>query len=281
METILVAARYLGLEVQRADGSRRFTGHALRVGGAQSLSRAGFDAWAIALLARHSSQAVLGYIRGTPLLASAWMAPRAAIAFANSATTQVVADRVHTRQGRTRAGISKAQLVAACRATWQQEMGAHADMNKAFGALDAQLSDVNARVTTLSGLIVSQLNEMESSWLRRLAEIKQKAEDLARLPDDALFVTNRSRGAVHLIAEGDVRTQSASWHTLCGWRFGRSDVRRCDVLPSDHRQICEKCLPDVRRRLKARFAASAAHAAGHTAGAEASSSAPRPSDAPS
>ena len=39
----------------------------MRIAGAQSLARAGFDAWTIALLARHGSNSVFGYIREAPL----------------------------------------------------------------------------------------------------------------------------------------------------------------------------------------------------------------------
>ena len=65
--TVVSAAQRLGLPVRGPRGELRFTGHALRVAGAQSLSRGGLDPWAVALLARHSSSAVFGYIRDAPL----------------------------------------------------------------------------------------------------------------------------------------------------------------------------------------------------------------------
>ena len=65
--TIEEGARRLGLALERADGQARFSGHAMRVGGIRSLARAGFDPWLIALLSRHSSNAVFGYIRDAPL----------------------------------------------------------------------------------------------------------------------------------------------------------------------------------------------------------------------
>ena len=65
--SIEAAARGLGLPTHHPDGLSRFGGHSLRVAGAQSLSRAGFDSWTISLLARWGSAAVFGYIRDAPL----------------------------------------------------------------------------------------------------------------------------------------------------------------------------------------------------------------------
>ena len=65
--TIDAAALGLGIPILHADGQRKFGGHAMRVAGAQSLSRAGFDSWTIGLLARWGSAVVLGYIRDAPL----------------------------------------------------------------------------------------------------------------------------------------------------------------------------------------------------------------------
>ena len=66
VRTIQEAAKGLGLPALDPDGSEQLGGHAMRIGGAQSLSEAGFDTWAIALLARLGSSAVLGYVRNAP-----------------------------------------------------------------------------------------------------------------------------------------------------------------------------------------------------------------------
>ena len=70
-ETIVAAADLLKVEKQTADGSERVSGHSLRVTGAQGLSRAGLDVWAIQLLGRWGSDAVLTYVRSVPLQKSA------------------------------------------------------------------------------------------------------------------------------------------------------------------------------------------------------------------
>ena len=71
VEVILCAADLLKVDKQTADGGERVSGHSLRVTGAQGLSRAGLDVWAIQLLGRWGSEAVLTYVRSVPLQKSA------------------------------------------------------------------------------------------------------------------------------------------------------------------------------------------------------------------
>ena len=64
--TIGRAAAFQRLPAQTPDGLQRWTGHSLRVTGAQGLAAAGVDTWAIQLIGRWGSEAVLGYIREAP-----------------------------------------------------------------------------------------------------------------------------------------------------------------------------------------------------------------------
>ena len=75
--TVVEAARGLGIPHTDPDGRERFGGHSLRVGGAQSLSRAGIESRDIALLARWGSSTVLEYIQDAPLGRSHLVAGRA------------------------------------------------------------------------------------------------------------------------------------------------------------------------------------------------------------
>ena len=70
-DTITEAARHLGCPLVSVDGAARITGHSLRVTGAQGLTRAGLDAWAVQLLGRWGSSTVLQYIQDVPLERSA------------------------------------------------------------------------------------------------------------------------------------------------------------------------------------------------------------------
>ena len=75
VEVIWAAAVTLGFPEVAPDGLQLRGGHALRVGGAQSLARAGLCTWIIQLLGRWGSDAVLGYVRAAPLAAStSWAA---------------------------------------------------------------------------------------------------------------------------------------------------------------------------------------------------------------
>ena len=76
--TIVDAARRLQVPLEAADRSARVSGHSLRVTGAQGLARAGVDTWAIQLMGRWGSSAVLGYVRDAPLELSTTWAARAA-----------------------------------------------------------------------------------------------------------------------------------------------------------------------------------------------------------
>ena len=76
--TIVEAAKRLEIALATPDGSERVSGHSLRASGAQGLARLGVDTWAIQLLGRWGSSAVLGYIREAPLERSSLWARRAA-----------------------------------------------------------------------------------------------------------------------------------------------------------------------------------------------------------
>jgi hypothetical protein len=73
--TIRSAAHLLGLPAFAADGEHLWTGHSLRVTGAQGLTRAGLELWALQLLGRWGSSAILGYVSSTPLASSHRWAP--------------------------------------------------------------------------------------------------------------------------------------------------------------------------------------------------------------
>ncbi len=72
--TVRLGAGLLGVR-EPADGPERISSHSLRVTGAQGLARLGLDIWAIQLIGRWGSSAVLGYIREAQLDAAAgWAA---------------------------------------------------------------------------------------------------------------------------------------------------------------------------------------------------------------
>ena len=76
--TIEHAALALRVPLSSPDGSERVSGHSLRVTGAQGMAKLGLDLWAIQLLGRWGSSAVLGYVRMAHLDVAETWARRAA-----------------------------------------------------------------------------------------------------------------------------------------------------------------------------------------------------------
>ena len=108
-DTFRQAAVRLGVPLASADGSERVSGHSLRVTGAQGLARAGVDTWAIQLLGRWGSSAVLGYIREVPLEVSTSWAARAARA---QSLDQLIAARASASSSSSSSWSSPAALAS-------------------------------------------------------------------------------------------------------------------------------------------------------------------------
>ena len=70
-DTIVEAARMLGIARCAPDGSERVSGHSLRVTGAQGLVIRGWDLWTVQLHGRWGSDVIKRYIRDSPLAAVA------------------------------------------------------------------------------------------------------------------------------------------------------------------------------------------------------------------
>jgi hypothetical protein len=64
------------------------------------------------------------------------------------------------------------------------------------------------------------------------------------------YVENLKSEAVHkaLVYSADV--SPLLWSTVCGWKFGKALVQRRESLSCSWSQICDKCLPAVRRQAK-------------------------------
>ena len=78
VDTIVAAAVLLNISANHASGAPAFGGHSLRRGGAQYLARSGVEIWRIQALARHSSNAILGYIADSHICTLSTIASEAA-----------------------------------------------------------------------------------------------------------------------------------------------------------------------------------------------------------
>ena len=254
-DTISEVASRLGLQLHTPDGWSRFTGHSLRVTGAQALARAGFDPWLIALLARWGSNAVLGYIRAAPLCTTQhWARSAASSLLAGPAIVNLREDIV--------------QLRGQCRSL-HSTTSARSDLaplRSRIGALEEALTRWEA---------AQQTTVPAQEALARASDLEEMREQLATAvsalaqgggPWGGPFVTNNDSQVVHLVAVGRPSVSSASWKARCGWKFGLRDARRVEAVPEDSKLVCEKCLPDLKRIRKVAFRAHAAAACDATQG---------------
>ena len=252
VDTVARAAALLGLPLRTPDGLPCWTGHSLRVGGAQGLALAGLDSWAIQLLGRWGSLAVLGYIRDAPLAGShAW----AAVA-SDGATPQRLAP-----------SATLEDLVAGCtrvRGAAPRPRGAAA--SPSTPAPVSKESDVEALAARVGGL------ELDVAHLRELldAEVQSQAARQAAvhspgaplvLPEAAPeaqaekeaaapCVRNAASGIVHavLLRPGISGPQGVAF---CSWQFSLGiNATLVDELPDFHKDLCERCYPARRGQRK-------------------------------
>ena len=210
--TIQELATRAGLNPRRSDGLNRFSGHSLRVEGAQQMARAGLEPMLICLFGRWGSSAVLSYLREAPLSTSSSWSTRTARANQLAKPQDFALDQ------------------------------AEAALNKSSGISGSLEADDH-----LMSLCV-RVDELAAE-LRILKECQGPAAGAAvssTLGSESEFIINTSSGCVHRVACGVLALDSGKWKTLCGWRFGRLGVTRCNHLPPGA-PVCDKCVPKIRR----------------------------------
>ncbi|CAE7417574.1 DNMT3A, partial [Symbiodinium microadriaticum] len=235
---------------------QRFTGHIVRVSGAQWLHNLGVPLQMLQVLGRWSSLTILRYLQSAPLqvlpeVASAALQegqhqrPRAAPWLmvsdpASSQETVILEDSDDPNapggiaQGR---GRKRKARQAASASSGQQpvEEGSVGDL-LTFGAPRREAGDSQA-VEALT---------ME------VATIKAALEDLQGR--DSFIVQGRSRKH-HRIGEPEAANMPSTWATVCGWRYGLSKFYRASwVGSSDIR--CQRCFPECFDRTEGSDAAT-------------------------
>ena len=212
-----------------ADGEQLWTGHSLRVTGAQGLTQAGLELWALQLLGRWGSNAILGYVASTPLASSHRWAPLVASGLGLEAAIQAAQGSQRCREGP--AALLR-PAASASRAKEPVPAGLSlASATALVQALRAEVAAVSACVRTL--------------------------EANSAAPE---FVRNDVSEVVHKIRSGDPDRPPATWVTTCGWYFGRSPCsQKVRSLPVAHKLCCERCLPAERSARKMQAAAVAVY----------------------
>ena len=214
VQTIIEAARRLGVPLRSPDSSARVSGHSLRVSGAQGLAKAGVDSWAIQLLGRWGSSAVLGYIREVPLELSATWATRAA----RSRTLEEV-----LRQ-RSRGSEEGALAVAAASGPSSSSTPRSAPL---------------AVTAALAGPLA------EAVAAEAVAEL---------LVSDCSFVASPSGKWHRLSHQTGLGNHAAGYTAACGWSYTGPSSAIVSVLPIAlcHKWFCARCFTEHRANLKAR-----------------------------
>ena len=216
-DTIVEAASRLGVPLASPDKSARVSGHSLRVTGAQGLSRAGVEVWAIQLLGRWGSSAVLGYVREVPLeLSTSWAA--------------------QVRRRHALDAVLKDRSLA---------------LPPSVPISDAR----SAAVPPRGGGSLPVAPVLSPAARSSLEDALDEADDAARV--DALpytecrFVTSEV-GRWHRLGPSGLAGPAASWSSACGWKFGGHLASLSAVLPDNlsYKDLCMRCLPERRQLLK-------------------------------
>ena len=214
VQTIIEAARRLGVPLRSPDASARVSGHSLRVSGAQGLAKAGVDSWAIQLLGRWGSSAVLGYIREVPLELSATWATRAA----RSRTLEEVL--------RQRSRGSEEGVVA-------------------VPAASGPSSSSSPRPSPLA---------VRAALAGSLAEAVAAEAVAELLVSDCSFVASPSGKWHRLSHQTGLGNHAAGYTAACGWSYTGPSSAIVSVLPVAlcHKWFCARCFTEHRANLKAR-----------------------------
>ena len=287
--TIRVAAQLLGLPLVSSDGLQIWTGHSLRVGGAQSLTRLQLDSWVVQLLGRWGSDAVLQYIRDAPLAWSHLWAqqaagvhvspPQPAPGLGGAPNRQIAAlqKQLNAMRGDTTAARAPAQGPSLD------------DVRRLLDPVEERLSILESSVALVSKLpeTVEALRvELTASGTRpslTSCPPSSSAGSLDQLPDELLddtaVVRNTSSGILHAAFLPQDAAVATIGLTHCTWVFRLGDnAERVDRLPSFYKSFCERCFPSLRGSRKARLLARAGSGAqvGASAASAARASSARP-----
>ena len=216
--TIVEAARKLEVPLSLPDGSARVSGHSLRVAGAQGLARAGVDVWAIQLLGRWGSSAVLGYVREVPLEHAASWAARAvrSCSLEELIRSRALAAPASSSSSSVPALASPAPL-------------AQPSLGHPVGIDDAVIEAERAAVVEA-----------------------RPASECKFVLSPALCSTRFAKW--HRVSHTGLSGAVAGWTSACGWRFSGSSACLSNELPENlcHKHFCGKCFPEHRAALKER-----------------------------
>ena len=115
--TIVAAARLLNTPLSTEDGTARISGHTLRPTGAQGLTRAGMDLWAVQLIGRWGSTVVQKYVREAAATPEAAISRRRMLSQSLSDCVADAAERM-SRADLQELATSRRLFAKLCSQTW-------------------------------------------------------------------------------------------------------------------------------------------------------------------
>jgi len=239
--TLVAGADKLGLPRSAPDGSERISGHSLRATGAQGLAKAGLELWALQLLGRWGSDAIVSYVREAHLARSEEWAARAMRSMSLDHLAGAMAPKAAalTSEGRD---LDEA-LVAAAAGTG------------VVPPSDPLLATELSRQLEVPVLLAMRGPEFVPPAVLG-SEAAQAAEQaLVDEERSSVLVLNASRGVVHRAVVCDLDLPPERAAAACGWLYGSADsVSFPDVsaVPDGYRSLCGRCLPRWRALRKRR-----------------------------
>ena len=217
--TICHAASLLQVVVP-ANSNEKFTGHSLRVTGAQGLAAAGLDVWAVQLLGRWGSSAVKSYVRSAQL-------ERAASWAAKVSKTTALED------------LLDRQLQGRPPASWKEALEAAQEMVK----------DAKGPTDTVAPCQANLAEPLATEMVTKAASTETGRDELE--------CATSSEGITHKVALGPPAVDLSTAITACGWKFGGARALLSRTVPNDYKRLCSRCFPAQRAAKKSALAMSA------------------------
>ena len=233
VETILKAGESLNVAREAPDGSERFSGHSLRVTGAQGLAELGWHLWAIQLQGRWGSETVKKYLREAPL------------SHPISATSPVMDIEALVEK------LLPALSARAPQLGQQQYQASTPSSAQSKLVVDLLVEEAGRSRTSASSSSSSSCTSSGQVFVGETAAAAYPQDETEFVLKPADLVINLNSGFTH-------RASTLS-HARCGWQFASKNARahiltKFEDGPEVWGSCCERCFeavfPEVRSAAK-------------------------------
>ena len=214
-------------------GTVEARGHTPRRSGTKALARLGWPLWRIQSLARHSSNAILGYVEESLSERSGdWT--RDPTLLQSTAGEELCADAAVLER------LDKVEQ-------------ALADIRRAGNSLKSDMDKLEKEFE-VAAVAAEEFNDFCKDRLKLLEEAKVDTKEVKKemrvISDDGHFKDKLAR--THRVVPGSTSLSRPFWVAVCGWHFGSSKTcRLANENPSDHPaegKACHTCFPEFRCR---------------------------------